>query len=467
MKSKHLIIPALLCVISIIPFFVISIYSRPSADDFSYSYPLFNLIKSGNYDLLLLIKESFSMMANFYRSWQGTYSSAILMSLQPGIFGDKYYFIGTIFLIVLLYICLYKLFSVINKRIIDNCVPTWFISLLFLTIFLLTVPYLNQCLYWLCGAYHYVPFFALDLLIVSYAIDYLYEDNKDKKIKDIILSSIFSFIVSGGNQVTSLLNLLILCLFILYSFYRKKDKGLLITLVIALVGFFIMFFAPGNSVRQSNTTKSSAIIAIINSFKGGLKYALRWPNASWFFFIILMVVLLLPFINKFEYKLRIHPIILIVITICLYSAMFCPTNYAMSTNGPGRLKNVIYFTGVIFSILDVVYVILWLKQKRNISFQTNNRVIFFIIVILTALMCFYKTSNFYVVVDEIKSGTAESFARAYDDRIDKMNNSNLDIVVVDSLPKSQVLKFDDITSDVNDWRNVDWSRYYGITTVIK
>lgn len=466
-KNKYIYIIAALCILSIIPFFIISFYSRPSADDFDYSYTLHNIILSGNYNFLTLIKASFDMMVNYYFTWQGTYSSAIIMSLQPGIFGDQYYFLGVILLIVFMYICIYRFFYILNKRQLNNYLPTWFISLLLLTVYLQTNPNVCQCLYWLCGAYHYEPFMFLTLVVVSYEIDYLCESDKNKRVKDVIASSIFSFIISGGNQVTSFLNILILCICMFYSFYRKKEKGLFVTLIIAIIGFIIMFIAPGNNVRVNANTQTSPFLAILNSFKGAFKYVVRWPSLSWLSYIILMIVLFSSLIKKNDFKLNINPIFIIVITFLLYTAMFCPTNYATSSNGPGRLKDVIYFVAVVFSVLDSIYTLIWLNQKRNIALKMSEKTLKILAICLTIIMCFSLSNNNIKIIKELSDGTAENFAKSYDERIQLMKNSKSDIVEVEPLPDSKILKFDDITTDINDWRNSSWSKYYGVKTIIK
>lgn len=466
-NRKYLIL-SIICILSLVPFVVASFFSRPSADDFDYSYPLFHMIQNGNTNMFSLLGASIDMMKYYYQNWQGTYSSAIFMSLQTGIWGDKYYFIGTFFLIALMYVCLYRFFYILNKRVLRNTIPTYFLSLLLLTLFLNTCPYISQCLFWQCGAYHYIPFFFFDLIVISFDIEYLCSKEKKDRIFNIAFASVLSFIISGGNQVTSFLNMLILCLFILYSIYKKKNVGLIVPLIVGIIGFLIMFFAPGNSVRLDNTVQTSILIAIVNSFKGTLKYLYRWLNINWIALLLMMVTLLLPLVNNFNYKLSIHPTFVFVVTYLLFAAMFCPTNYAMSTNGPGRLKNIIYFALVIFSVIDIIYLLLWLKQKYDcklMSVEGAKKSIVLLILIL--IVCFYPKGNNITAVRELNDGTIKNFAKAHDDRVQLILSSKEEIVKVKPLPECKTLKFDDITVDINDCRNIWWAEYYGVKTVIE
>lgn len=466
-EKKLIYIIFIFCILSLLPFFIISFYSRPSADDFDYSYILYNLIKNGNYNVFSLLRESFKVMVSIYNSWQGTYSSAIIMSLQTGIWGDKYYFLGTFILITFMYVCLYRFFSVINKTIINNYISTWFISLLFLTIILQTTPDICQCLYWQCGAYHYVPFFFLDLVMISYIIDYFYEKEKKERIKYLVISSVISFIISGGNQVTSFINILILCIAIAYAIVFKRNKGLILPLVFSIIGFIIMFIAPGNAFRINANVQTNIFIAILNSFKGTIKYAYRWFSLAWVSFIALIIIIFVPFINEYKKELLIHPFFILTISFLLYAAMFCPTNYAISSNGPGRLKNIIYYSCIFFSVFDVIYILIWIKNKYNVKYYDNYKVSRVFILALSIVFCFSINNNVTIITKELTCGIAENFAKSYDDRIKIINESNLEIVVVDKLKESKVLKFDDITSDINDWRNISWSKYYGIKTITK
>ena len=146
--------------------------------------------------------------------------------------------------------------------------------------------------------------------------------------------------------------------------------------------------------------------------------------------------------------------------------MFCPTNYATSSNGPGRLKNTIYLASIIFSIVDTIYILIWINQKKDINFEINNKTRNLLLIILTLIICFFPKTNFCLITQELINGEAKAFAQEYDNRIVQMNNSKNEIVYVNPLPDSLVLKFSDINKDINSWENRIWNDYYQVKTVV-
>lgn len=92
--SKYLWICMCILILSIVPMIIISIFSRPCADDYNYAISTYHLIQSGDWNIFDLLKTAYEVDFHYYNTWQGLYSSAFILSLQPGIFGEKYYFMG-------------------------------------------------------------------------------------------------------------------------------------------------------------------------------------------------------------------------------------------------------------------------------------------------------------------------------------------------------------------------------------
>ena len=63
--------------LAVVPFLLISIYSRPCVDDFSYSVSLYHMVQSGSGNLFALLKEAARVDISYYYSWQGLYTSVL------------------------------------------------------------------------------------------------------------------------------------------------------------------------------------------------------------------------------------------------------------------------------------------------------------------------------------------------------------------------------------------------------
>ena len=89
-KKVYLWLLILLSLCALIPLAVLSKYNHQSGDDYGYAYRTFQIWRE-THSFWNVIKEAFATSAEFYQKWQGLYASAVLLALEPGIFGDKYY----------------------------------------------------------------------------------------------------------------------------------------------------------------------------------------------------------------------------------------------------------------------------------------------------------------------------------------------------------------------------------------
>ena len=145
----------------------------------------------------------------------------------------------------------------------------------------------------------------------------------------------------------------------------------------------------------------------------------------------------------------------------------------MSDYGAGRLQNVIWVAFIIFSGINVVYLLVWLEHKRNLVFIENykNLKYNFYAVICCLILCWSGNTGLSTSIqaanEMLSTGSAQKFAFAFDERYDLMENSpDNEVIYVRPLPDSQLLRYDDISWDIHSWKNVSWREYYGKTAVI-
>lgn len=466
------IIPAIL-IIMLIPIFVITKYSRPCVDDFVYSYGTHRLVEEDNYNTLDLLKTAYDTDKQFYLTWQGLYTSAFLLALQPGIFGEKYYFIGGIGLLIFMYLTLYLSVWFVKKRFCKNRKRTWLWSLVLFSIIVQGMPSAVQGLYWYNGAVNYMPFVFLTILNMALMLEYAFSGG-GQSIVCIVVSVLLSFTISGGNHVTAFLNimcLLVACIILL----PKKKIGVLFSLASALAGFWIMYRAPGTALRWGVLEKSTVLITIMECGKKCLENMADWMNIQW----VCYLLLLLPF--SFEIadycrgkRLKYHPLILFMISITILVGMQCVPYYAMSYWGDGRLQNVIWVAFIILSEINMTYLFVWIENKRNFEFMKEGKKykFNFCAIIISLGLCWFgcdgESTSIQALNEMFSTGIAQAYAFSFDERCSLMDDVWEDeAIYVDPLPYSTLLRFNDISSDIEDWRNIAWRDYYGKTLVIK
>lgn len=461
-KTINIVIISI-CVIAIIPMIWLAIYSRPCVDDYSYSAQTYHIIKRNDYNIFKLIIEALKVDFHFYKSWQGLYSSAFILALQPGIFGEQYYFIGAWVLILLMFSCLYFFIKTLLKDIMQIKGYSLLITFTLLTAILTGMPSPVQGIYWFNGAWNYMPFLFLTLLNISLLLRNQYLDEKN----NVIFSTILSFIISGGNHVTAFLNIMILFIYSALTF--KKNKAGSISLISAIIGFTIMYVAPGTFVRQSQLEKHGIIDTMLMSWKGYYFLIKNTISIQWIFIILTFMIFALYIYENTKIKsMKYNPILLIIVKTVIILGLLCVPYKAMGNFGAGRVTNVIWCTSLILDCILCIYTILWILFKYKICSKSKYDIIKNItLIILIIGICFFKNSNSVKATEDMINGNAKEFAISCDERYKIVRNSEEEIVYVEKLPEDEMLKFDDITTNKNDWRNKAWEGYYGKPTVIK
>lgn len=160
----------ILFILSLIPIIAVSFYTHPNYDDYNFSAPLYNYIKSGG-DFFGSIRIIFERVHKSYMDWQGTFSSLIMFQIQPGIISQNAYFITTFLMLGILILGEFQLFSTIEKLIFDSkkeANKLIFALILISKIQLIQYPF--DSFYWYNGAVYYTFFYGLTLIMFALII---------------------------------------------------------------------------------------------------------------------------------------------------------------------------------------------------------------------------------------------------------------------------------------------------------
>ena len=368
----------------------------------------------------------------------------------------QYYFIKTLF----------NVFEIDIKPLLPTCV------LFALFVHGMISPV--QGLYWFCGACDYIPFLHLLLVDAALILNYYYKDGRE--VRYIVLSSFVSLIIGGGNHITSFLHILILLIFSIVSLIRKEKRAVLIPLAFAILGFLLVFFAPGTRARISVNEGQDLITTLIRTIQKALNLAITrdyMANVRFFAYIILLTFLASFLRNNSRIKaLKIHPVLLFLLFAMFFCEMLAVPYFAMGTFGAGRIKNIDWMAFMVLIGLLWVYVLVWLAGKHPSFERLMGRIDAIdktLPVVLCCVLLVVFSRNLYTVTKELTDGTAQTFAEQYDQRYELMKQyrDSEEIVTLEPIVDSVILKFDDITPDLEDWRNQSWNEYYKVKAVLK
>lgn len=475
MKQFKTIYKYITLIFMLIPVLHLSKYVRPAWDDFSYGLYTINAVRNGE-GIIAILKGAWNGAVHMYKTWQGTYSSCFIMSLQPGIYNEKIYGLTTWILVGTIFLSFLCFFRAVKKHLFCNKdIEECYWALLSTVVIALGMPCASQGLYWYVGAMHYIPWTMTTIINMAIILKIYYSDDSKKKVALLVSSCMISFVTSGGNQCTAFANILLLSLVSLLFVVKKKEIYVVSSLLSALIGFVVMWIAPGNSVRQSEYTQTGIKDTLSAGVKYAIEYTIEWSNLV----LLAVIVLFLPLIIKSAKKIKDstlcrNPLIVFLASAMVFCGMICVPYYGLGWMGPDRLINTIwiYFTIAVmfdlccivgylerkYDILSFVYKI-WKNEKDSVKCLIYTVCAFVIFLISSANTSQLSTSS--EALKELLSREAQVYAKEWDERLEIYHDDGVKDVIVEPLSfYPELIGTESIFDDSNYWSNVAVANYY-------
>lgn len=457
----------LLCAMLVVmPLFFISVYNRPSADDFSYAILTHEAVQQGG-GILSILRAALLTDIDYYFHWQGLYTSAFLLSLQPAIFGESYYCLTAPIIFLISYLFLWGAVHIVLKHLLNTtrCFSAiwafWITAVIFAS-----MPGVTEGLYWFNGAMNYTPWAFADCLIIALVFEAYYLQGRRKTVI-VACTSLLAFIVSGGNHVTAFENILLLLTASVVLLIFAKKKYSLFPLACAVFGFLIMYVAPGTAIRQDCLPKATVLMTLAASLVYTFKQVNEWFNLSWLLLLLSLTPVLLEIIKKFPPN-RFHrfPALELILSFGLLCAMHCVPYYASSYFGFPRLTNVVWIAFLVCSIFDYALVLGYLYTTKLVDIPrlqklwTRDKWMQPLALLICTAVIFCGANSLTASI-ELMNGKAASYASEMDERIARFRGPENTIVVPPIKNQTSILFFSDITSDPEIWPNNSIGEYYG------
>lgn len=459
----------LLLLIAIIPLVMIGFYAHPCADDYSYGYYT-HAFWSTTKSLSQTLHWAFYQVKATYNTWQGTFSSVFLMALSPAIWGEGYYFLTPIIMLTMIVVPHFYLLKKLIIDIFNGKKSLWIITssvICFLLIETMFVPV--EGLFWYNGAVHYVFMHGCMIMLFGILLSIMNATKLSNKIVLCLSACILSILCGGSNYPTALLGILGTTFLVGFMIWKLKRIYGVVPLCIYSIAFYMNVTACGNSIRQSSFEKRSPVIAILNSFIEMFNHSNNWMTLQ----ILLFMLLMIPFLwkiadtDKFSFK---YPLLITILSFCSNACMLTPGLYAMGISGAGRTLNIVKLWFVFLVFVNEAY---WLgyikrimahrlpKKMINIYIWTGGvLLLIFITFMVNAENRLYNYSS-YAAYASLRTGEAAQYHREYLDRVEALINEEKVIELKPFSIKPYLLYFDDITTDIYDWRNMAVARWYG------
>ena len=487
-KWKGMSFTARLCIImltafvlSLIPLIHIGLYSHPMADDYIYGHVAHQAWKHSR-SLIAVIGAAIENVKDYYFTWQGTYSSIFMMSLQPAVISERLYPLTCVVMLGMLIGSHFFFFRALYTKFLKFSRSAWVVitlSFLFLSIQVLDTP--AQAFYWYNGALHYVFMHSCMIFLMGSLLLLLKADSRRSRIFYLILSGFFAIVTGGANFVTALVTPVIICFILLFCVYKKEKKGyrLLLPFLLSIAGLIINVAAPGNAVRMADqAAPMSAPEAIYYSFLYAIEGIGSWTTLYLIFILILLIPVLIPELDRTDFDFP-YPGILAGISYCIIAVTYTPSLYSMGhVIIYGRTLNIMQMTYYLLLFLNLTYTLGWLiKKLRSYDSQNSLPQIFsqlkkrylrsfscFMAAFLLGLMLFSDKNNVasFSAIHSLKEGYAQSYHQESLHRLALLSMEGVDEVWVPNYSvRAPLLDLgEDITTDPDNWKNLAVARWF-------
>lgn len=500
--------------LSLIPVLVIGKYDYPSADDFSMGLGT-RLVYEATGSLLAVAGKILSETVRYYRTWIGYFTSCLFTTVSPATFGEAWYALTPAVILLALHVGVAVFFYALMekalgmKRYARRCMT---VLALFLMVQRMPEGSLRvEAFYWYSGAGNYTLTFSAGLLYLAFYVLSVCGVRSKNRSLFLVLACIMGFLAGGGNYLSALSFVVVSVLFAVYLVKMKTRQGensrmgrlyvigSLLPAAFYLCGFAVSCLSPGNRIRGGEAEGYGALKSILLS----LYYTLSYPLNQWMNWAVLLILALAGVIfwmgfaeiefseaNAQAVQLGFTaPFPAAVLAYGIVSCVVTPALYAQGNMDAGRIQSTFWLHAVLVLLLLEWYLVGGLYRRfskeqntsavsclRNASASSCLRngaggfvraiLLFFIVFSLLAVK---GNPDFYTgtsAVSELLDGSAAQYGRENEERLRILKNPReQDAVLPRYTVQPNLLYFEDVSEDPDDWINQKMSEYYGKNSI--
>lgn len=510
--------------LSLIPVLVIGKYDYPSADDFSMGLGT-RLVYEATGSLLAVVGKILSETVRYYRTWIGYFTSCLFTTVSPATFGEAWYALTPAVILLALHVGVAVFFyALMEKALGMNRYARRCMTVLALFLMVQRMPEGSlrvEAFYWYSGAGNYTLTFSAGLLYLAFYVLSVCGVRSKNRSLFLVLACIMGFLAGGGNYLSALSFAVVSVLFAVYLVKMKTRQGensrmgmpgksglsdrsgggcrigRLLPAAFYLCGFAVSCLSPGNRIRGGEAEGYGALKSILLS----LYYTLSYPLNQWMNWAVLLILALAGVIFWMGFAEKAGngaqavqlgftaPFPAAVLAYGIVSCVVTPALYAQGNMDAGRIQSTFWLHAVLVLLLLEWYLVGGLYRRfskeqnasavsclRNASAASCLRngaggfvraiLLFFIVFSLLAVK---GNPDFYTgtsAVFELLDGSAAQYGRENEERLHILKNSEeQDTVLPRYTVQPNLLYFEDVSEDPDDWINQKMSEYYGKNSI--
>ena len=408
------------------------------------------------------------------------------MTLMPAVWGEQYYFLGPVFILLLLLAGSMVFTHVILRKVFRMEKWSSLAIQAVITIAEFMFIYSAQSgFYWYNGGIHYVGMHGFGLLFLSVAICLERAEGRTAKGLLFTASVLLAMITAGSNFVTALQGLLCLLTILLVSVVverRRTGLWLLPPTLVYIIGFGLNVAAPGNSVRARSYVGwgYGPLESIGRSFLEAVKHIPEYTGPVVLMVMLLLVPMIWQAVKSTDYRFR-YPGIVLALSFCLYATGYTPSLYSLGHAGLSRTLNAVKITYLLLLFLNEIYWIGWLRQllEKRAEQTTGQLTIqkwairngaaawwFYVLIGVACLVIFRASSNqaghysSYGAYYYVHTGEAYNFHQEYLERVAILSGPEKDVQLPAYQFRPWFLCMGEISEDADNEANRSLAMWY-------
>lgn len=469
----------LIFLLSLLPILYLAGVDRASGDDWGYGL-LTHRAWLSDHSFMKVMEAAFLTVRNYYKTWQGTWFSIFLFTLQPEVFSYKMYWIVPFIMLGLIIGSVSWFVYQVTVRFWHMAVRDFLlVDIIILFLLIQFAPHKKSAVFWYNGTAHYTVPFALALFSIGCFLRFV----QTWRTRYVVFAALLMTCLGGTNYLAAILGCLGF-LFLGVMFYHKNRRVLLMAVPLALevAGLLVSALAPGNARRGGEIyeiTLERMLWAVAESFRQGIMgVAGFWREYPVTLAALLVLALILwdiikEIVRREELKLPLPGVVICYFfgTCC---AMYWPGIFA-GVEVSGGVPNTIYWVFVLMALCSLLYGLGWLAGRRAVRERTGKGKerylyaggILAASVILVLGRSDIKNSTDYYCLEYIMTGQARDYKEQMEEFTRLLTEDDADEVVLPSINDWQgPLMHMPVTEDPEAWTNYTVGEFFGKKRVV-